>query len=102
MPDHMTQTSYRKIHFPSSTVQQAVCIHVGFSRSLCDVEELPAERIIDVSWKTIRRWWADSDLRWLSDCESLVVRDNRNGIPTKCTSTSVGAGYTGSARSNGR
>ncbi|MCE8000551.1 MAG: hypothetical protein P1U69_18405 [Parvibaculaceae bacterium] len=51
----MTQTSYRQIHFPSSTVQQAVCMHVGFSRSLCDVEELLAERVTDVFRNAIRR-----------------------------------------------
>ncbi len=52
----MTQISYRNLHFPSSIVQQAVWMYVRFNLSLRDVEELLAERGIEVSYETIRRW----------------------------------------------
>ena len=54
----MTQISYRDLHFPSSIVQQAVWLYVRFNLSLRDVEELLAERGIEVSYETIRRWFA--------------------------------------------
>ena len=52
----MTQISYRNLHFPPSIVQRAVWMYVRFNLSLRDVEELLAERGIEVSYETIRRW----------------------------------------------
>jgi len=45
----MTQISYRNLHFPSLIVQQAVWMYVRSNLSLRDVEELLAERGIEVS-----------------------------------------------------
>lgn len=52
----MTQISYRNLHFPPSIVQQAVWMYVRFNLSLRDVEDLLAERGVEVSYETIRRW----------------------------------------------
>jgi len=54
----MTQISYRNLHFPPSIVQQSVWLYVRFNLSLREVEELLAERGVEVSYETIRRWVA--------------------------------------------
>src|SRR5438128_2226595 len=44
--------------FPPDTIQHAVWLYLRFTLSFRDVEELLAERGIDVSHETIRRWVA--------------------------------------------
>ncbi len=41
-----------------SIVQHAVWLYLRFSLSLRDVEDLLAERGLDVSYETVRRWVA--------------------------------------------
>jgi len=52
----MNAISYRNLHFPSSIIQRAVWLYARFNLSLRDVEELMAERGVDVSYETVRRW----------------------------------------------
>jgi transposase-like protein len=52
----MNTISYRNLHFPSSIIQRAVWLYARFNLSLRDVEELMAERGVEVSYETIRRW----------------------------------------------
>ena len=54
----MNEISYRYCHFPPSIVQHAVRLYCRFTLSFRDVEELLAERGIEVSYETIRRWVA--------------------------------------------
>ncbi len=54
--DRMNAISYRNLHFPSSIIQHAVWLDARFNLSLRDVEELMAERSVEVSYETIRRW----------------------------------------------
>jgi len=51
----MTQISYRNLHFPPFIVQHAVRLYVRFNLSLRDIEDLLAERRIEVSYETICR-----------------------------------------------
>ena len=51
----MNEISYRYCHFPPSIVQHAVWLYCRFTLSFRDVEELLAERGIEVSYETIRR-----------------------------------------------
>ena len=51
----MNTISYRNLHFPSSIVQHAIWLYARFNLSLRNVEELLAERGIEVSYETIRR-----------------------------------------------
>ncbi len=51
----MNAISYRNLHFPSSIIQCAVWLYARFNLSLRDVEELMAERVVDVSHETVRR-----------------------------------------------
>jgi putative transposase len=47
---------YRGCHFPPQIISHAVWLYVRFTLSLRDVEELLAQRGINVSYETIRRW----------------------------------------------
>src|SRR5436190_22964115 len=48
--------SYAGYRFPPEIIQHAVWLYLRFTLSYRDVEELLAERSIDVSHETIRRW----------------------------------------------
>ena len=48
--------SYARHQFPSEIIQHAVWLYVRFTLSCRDVEELLAERGLDVFYETVRRW----------------------------------------------
>jgi transposase-like protein len=52
----MPPISYARHQFPLDVIQRAVWLYLRFTLSYRDVEELLAERGIDVSYETIRRW----------------------------------------------
>src|SRR5271155_934506 len=52
----MAQLSYRHQRFPAEIIQQAIWLYLRFTLSYRDVEELLAERGLDVSYETVRRW----------------------------------------------
>src|SRR5260221_1990713 len=52
----MAKVSYRCHHFPAQVIQHAVWLYLRFSLSYRDVEDLLAERSLDISYETIRRW----------------------------------------------
>jgi putative transposase len=52
----MAKISYRCHHFPAQVIQHAVWLYLRFSLSYRDVEDLLAERSLDLSYETIRRW----------------------------------------------
>jgi len=52
----MMSISYRYHHFPPLVIQHAVWLYLRFTLSYRDVEDLLAERGLDVSYETIRRW----------------------------------------------
>src|SRR6202162_1439589 len=52
----MDQLSYRRHRFPPPIIQHAIWLYLRFTLSYPDVEELLAERGIDVSYETVRRW----------------------------------------------
>ncbi len=49
---------YRRHRFPAEIICYAVWLYYRFALSFRDVEELLAERGIQVSYETIRRWCA--------------------------------------------
>ncbi len=55
----MPQISYARDHFPPSVIQHAVWLYLRFCLSLRDVEDLLAERGLDLSYETVRRWVAN-------------------------------------------
>src|SRR3974390_27744 len=52
----MSQISYRGYRFPPDVIQRAVWLYLRFTLSLRDVEDILAERGIDVTYETIRCW----------------------------------------------
>jgi len=52
----MKQPSYRRHRFPPEIIQLAVWLYFRFPLSFRDVEDLLAERGIDASYETVRRW----------------------------------------------
>jgi hypothetical protein len=52
----MSQLSYRRHRFPAEIIQHSIWLHLRFTLSYRDVEELLAERGLDVSYETVRRW----------------------------------------------
>src|SRR5256886_12680458 len=52
----MDKLSYHRHRFPRIVIQQAVWLYFRFALSYRDVEDMLAERGIDVSYETVRRW----------------------------------------------
>jgi putative transposase len=52
----MTVISYRRHRFPPSFIQHAIWLYLRFTLSYRDVEDLLAERGLDISYETVRRW----------------------------------------------
>src|SRR5919199_5439909 len=52
----MKPISYRRHRFPADIIRHAVWLYLRFTLSYRDVEELLAERGLDVSYETVRRW----------------------------------------------
>src|SRR5215467_14104769 len=52
----MTPISYRRHRFPPVVIQHAVWLYLRFTLSYRDVEELLAERGLDLSYESVRSW----------------------------------------------
>jgi transposase-like protein len=52
----MAPLSYRRHRFPPPIIQHAIWLYLRFTLSYRDVEDLLAERGLDVSYETVRRW----------------------------------------------
>ena len=52
----MRQLSFERHRFPPEIVRHAIWLYARFTLSFCDVEEMLAERGLDVSLETNRRW----------------------------------------------
>ncbi len=48
--------SYSRHQFPPVVIQHAVWLYLRFTLSYRDVEDLLAERGLDISYETVRRW----------------------------------------------
>jgi transposase-like protein len=51
----MVHFSYSRHRFPFAVIQHAIWLYLRFTRSYRDVEELLAERGLEVSYETVRR-----------------------------------------------
>ena len=52
----MQRISYARHRFPAEVIRHAIWLYTRFTLSYRDVEELLAERGLDISYETIRRW----------------------------------------------
>src|SRR3984893_9936836 len=69
----MDQLSYRRHRFPPPVIQHAIWLYLRFTLSYRDVEELLAERGLDLSYETVRRW--------VSKFGPLIARELRRRRP---------------------
>ena len=83
----MRPISFKRHRFPADVIRQAVWLYFRFTLSLRDVEELTAQRGIEVSYEAIRCWTLKfgrlfaQNLRWCrptpsSSCSSLMSTMN--------------------------
>src|ERR671916_3307777 len=52
----MPPVSYARHQFPPVVIQHAVWLYLRFTLSYRDVEDLLAERGLEISYETVRRW----------------------------------------------
>ena len=52
----MMELSYRHHRFPPVVIQHAVWLYLRFTLSYRDIEDLLAERGLDISYETFRSW----------------------------------------------
>lgn len=52
----MSPLSFARHQFPPAIIQHAIGLYLRFTLSYRDVEELLAERGVEVSYETVRRW----------------------------------------------
>jgi putative transposase len=50
------EISFARHQFPPDIIRHAVWLYLRFTLSFRDVEDLLAERGLDVSYETVRRW----------------------------------------------
>jgi transposase-like protein len=74
----MTPISYKRHRFPPMIIQHAVWLYARFTLSFRDVEELLAERGIDVSNETVRRWFLKFGLRIAGNLRCSRPRPSAN------------------------
>ena len=53
----MNSLSFKRHRFPPTIIRHSIWLYARFTLSLRDVEELLAERGLDVSYETVRRWF---------------------------------------------
>ena len=53
----MRQLSFKRHRFPPDIIRHSIWLYARFTLSFRDVEEMLAERGLDVSYETIRRWF---------------------------------------------
>ena len=84
----MDQLSYRRHRFPPPIIQHAIWLYLRFTLSYRDVEDLLAERGLEVSYETVRRWvlkFGPGIARKLRRCRP---RPSDDGTSTRCWSGS--------------
>src|SRR4051794_10190055 len=98
--------SYARHHFPPVVIQYAIWLYVRFTLSYRDVEELLAERGLEVSYETIRRWGPEVRASHCaapaatSPAADGALASRRDGGAASRGSTSIsGARWTAKARS---
>ena len=72
----MQKTSYARHRFPREVIQHAVWLYFRFPLSFRDVEDLLAERGIDVSYETVRRWAMKFGLEYARKLRRLRPRSD--------------------------
>jgi putative transposase len=75
--------SFARHQFPPAIIQHAVWLYVRFTLSYRDVEDLLAERGLDVSYETVRRWVLKFGPLFAENFAIDVHGKRRGGISTR-------------------
>jgi hypothetical protein len=76
----ITEHRYKRHRFPTEIIAHAVWLYHRFPLSLRDVEDLLAERGIDVSFQTVSEWAANLPFIFAGDHAAIL---RTNGISTR-------------------
>ena len=77
----MQKISYARYRFPPEIIQHVVWLYFRFPLSYRDVEDLLAERGIDVSYETVRRWVLKFGLAYARKLRRLRPRSDGRWPP---------------------
>src|SRR5437764_10289049 len=93
----MMELSYRRHRFPPAVIQHAVWVYLRFTLSYRDVEDLLAERGLDISYETVRSW--------VLKFGPVIARRLRGGRPrrtVRCHLAEMAVGIAANGRYPGR
>ena len=79
----MAPLCYRRHRFPPEIIQHAIWLYLRFTLSYRDVEELLAERGLDISYETVRRWVLKFGPTIARRCASVGLGQAIDGIWTR-------------------
>ena len=85
----MCNLSYQRHRFPAEVIQYAVWLYFRFPLSFRDVEDLLAQRGIDVSYETVRRWSVKFGLAYARKPEDRIHPQTNAGISMRYSSRSM-------------
>jgi putative transposase len=74
--------SFARHHFPPAIIRHAVWLYVRFTLSYRDLEDRLAERGLEVSYETVRRWVLKFGPLFARDFVDSR-RERRDGISTR-------------------
>ena len=75
--------SFARHQFPPSIIRHAVWFYLRFTLSYRDVDDLLAERGLDVSYETVRRWVLNSGRCSPANFAADAHGQRRGGISTR-------------------
>src|SRR4051794_22536668 len=90
----MDQLSYCRHRFPPAVIQHAIWLYLRFTLSYRDVEELLAERGLEVSYETVRRWVLKFGPGIARSCGGPARARATDGTSTRWSSGSPESGCT--------
>ena len=71
---------FTRHRFPPDVIRHAVWLYARFTLSFRDVEDLLAERGLDISYETVRRWFLKFGVQLLETCATCDQRPAAIGI----------------------
>jgi transposase-like protein len=79
----MTTISFARHQFPPDIIGHAVCLYLRFTLSFRDVEELLADRGLDLSYETVKRWVLKFGPMFAKELRRRGHRPTTQGISTR-------------------
>ena len=74
----MQDISFKRHRFPPEIIRHSVWLYARFTLSYRDVEDLLAERGLDISYETVRRWF----LKFCQPMSGTFGEDDRHPATT--------------------